>query len=100
MFCSRESTNCLEADKLDKIIDTNGETNPYHEIITNKVEKDDIIISQREEWSILSNIVNYVQYDRHPKNNYDLDIKDVDSNSHNKIYSKEEKRQMSGLDFW
>ena len=28
-----------------------------------------------EQWSILSNVVNYVQYDRHPRDFYDLDIK-------------------------
>ena len=68
----------IEADKLDKIDDEEGEINLYHEIITNKVEKDNTIISQMEQWSILSNIVNYVQYNRHPKNVYDLDIKAVD----------------------
>ena len=35
----------IEADKLDKMDDTNSELNPCHEIITNKVEKDNIIIS-------------------------------------------------------
>ena len=30
--------------------ETNGKINPYHEIITDKVEKDDIIISQMEQW--------------------------------------------------
>ena len=68
----------IEEDKLDKRDDTNGKINPCHEIITNKVEKDDIIISQMEQWLILNNIVNYVQYDRHPKSYYDLDIKAVD----------------------
>ena len=31
--------------------------------------------SQMEQWSVLSNIVNYIQYDRHPKNFHNLDIK-------------------------
>ena len=35
--------------------------------MTNKVEKDNMVILQMEQWSILSNVVNYVQYDRHPK---------------------------------
>ena len=35
----------MEAGTLDKIDDTSGKINPYHEI-TNKVEKDDTIISQ------------------------------------------------------
>ena len=47
---------------------------------------------------VLSNVVNYVQYNRHPKNYYDLDIKAVDLKSHKKIY-KEEKRQLLELDF-
>ena len=51
----------IKTDTLDKMDDTNGEINPY-EIITNRVEKDNIIISQMEQWLTLSNIVNYVQY--------------------------------------
>ena len=64
----------IEKDTLDKMDDTNGEVNPYHKIITNKVEKDNMIISQMEQWSILINTVNYIQYNRHPKNYYDLVI--------------------------
>ena len=30
------------------------------------------------QWSILSNVVNYVQYDRNPEIFYDLDIKAID----------------------
>ena len=51
-----------------------------------------------EQWLIHSNIVNYVQYDRHLKDYYDLDIKAVDLKSHKKTYNKEEKRQMLELD--
>ena len=47
--------------------DNSSKINPYHEIITNKAEKDNTIISQMEQWSILSNVANYVQYDMHPK---------------------------------
>ena len=63
------------ADKLDKIDDEEGEINPYHEIITNKV-KDNTVISEMEQRSILSNAVDYVQYYGHPKI-YDLNIKAV-----------------------
>ena len=54
-----------------------------------------------EQWSILSNIVNYVQYDRHPWNFYDLDVKTIDQKSHRKICDKfkEEDRQILELDF-
>ena len=53
--------------ELDKMDNTNGEINPYCKIITNKAEKDDTIISQIEQWSILSNVVNYMQYNGHLK---------------------------------
>ena len=33
---------------VDKIDDTNGKINPYHEIIVNKAERDNTIISQME----------------------------------------------------
>ena len=84
---------------IDKIDDTNGQINPYHDIIVNKAERDNTIISQMEDWSILSNVVNYVQYNRHPKNFYNLDIKVVDQKGHKKIHNKEEDRQILELDF-
>ena len=31
-----------------------------------------------EQWAILSNGVNYVQYDRHPRHFYSLDFKTID----------------------
>ena len=54
-----------------------------------------------EQWSILSNVVNNIQYDRNPKNFYDLDIMTIDQKHHRKIYDrfKEEQRQILELDF-
>ena len=78
---------------------TNGEINPYHEIIVKKEERDDTIISQMEQWSILSNVVNYVQYNRHPKIFYNLDIRAVDQKRHKKLYNKEGETQILELDF-
>ena len=43
-----------------------------------------MITSQVEQWSILSN----VQYDRNPKNFYDLDLKAIDQKNHSKIYDR------------
>ena len=45
-----------------------------------------------KQWPILSNIVNYVQYDRHPKKFYDLDFNALDQRSHKNICGKEEER--------
>ena len=54
-----------------------------------------------EQWSILSNVVNYVEYDRHPRNIYDLDVRTIDLKIHKKIYERlmEEDRQILELDF-
>ena len=57
----------IEADKLDNNNNLEDEVNPYHKIITNKVEKDSTIISQMGQWSILSIVGNYVQYNSHPR---------------------------------
>ena len=84
---------------LDRMDDSNGEINSYHEIITTKAEKDDTIISQMEQWSIMSNEVNYVQYNGNLKNFYNLDIRTVDQKKkHKKKYNKEEQ-QLLELDF-
>ena len=53
---------------LDKIEDTNGNENPYRELIVNNAGKIETTFSQMEQWSILSNVINYVQYDKHPQN--------------------------------
>ena len=35
-------------------------------------------------WSILGKVVNYIQYDRNPKNIYYLDVKAIDKKNHRK----------------
>ena len=51
-----------------KIDDTNGDTNLYKEMIVNNAEKIELLLAQMEQWSILSDTLNYRQYDNHPKN--------------------------------
>ena len=34
-------------------------------------------MTQMEQWSILSNVLNYIQYDKHPKNYHNLSINAV-----------------------
>ena len=31
--------------------------------------------SQMEQWPIISNVINYIQYNRNPRDNYKLDVK-------------------------
>ena len=78
--------------------DTSDKINPYHKIIVNKAEGDNTILLQMEQWLILSNIVNYIQYDRHPKNFYNLDIRAVDKKHYKKINSRGERD--SSVRFW
>ena len=59
--------------------DTSGETNPYRELIVNNAEKIEPLMTQMEQWSILSNVLNYVQHSRLHSINHTLDIKAVDT---------------------
>ena len=54
--------------KLDKIDDTSGDKNQYRELIVNNAGKIENTLSQMEQWSILSNVINYLQYSKNPKN--------------------------------
>ena len=53
-----------------------------------------------EQSSILSNIVNYIQYDRHPKNFHNLNISAVNKEKYKrKSNIEEEERQVLEIDF-
>ena len=54
--------------EFDRIDDNSGDENLYRELIVNNAGKIESTISQMEQWSILSNIINYVQYSKNPKN--------------------------------
>ena len=62
--------------------------NPYHNIIINNIDRENLIASHIEQWSILSNVINYVQYDRNPMDIKNLDIKAIDQKNHRKIYDR------------
>ena len=61
--------------QLGRIDDTSGETNPYKELIVNNAEKIEPLMTEMEQWSILSNILNYVQHSRFNSMNHALDVK-------------------------
>ena len=60
--------------QLSKIDDTSRETNPYQELKVNNAEKIELLMTQMEQWSILSNVLNYVQHSRCHSMNHTLDI--------------------------
>ena len=70
--------------KLDKMNDTSGNENPYRELIVNNAGKIETTLSKMEQWSILSNIINYVQYDKHSKHFHSMSVRPVNKTK-NKI---------------
>ena len=63
---------------------------PYKELIVNNAEKIEPLLTQMEQWLILSNTLNYIIYDKHPKNFHNLGISTVNiCKNHSDV--KEEK---------
>ena len=60
--------------ELSRIYGTSGEINPYKELIVNKAEKIEPVLTKMEQWSILSNTLRYIQYDRYQKIYHSLSI--------------------------
>ena len=57
----------LDADvDLDRIDDNNGDENPYRDLVVNNADRVEMSHSPMEQWSILSNVINYVQHSRNP----------------------------------
>ena len=63
--------------QLNKIDDMSGDTNSYKEMIVNSAEKIEPLLAQMGQLSILSNTLNYIHYDKHPKNFHTLGISAV-----------------------
>ena len=66
-----------EEKQLNKIDDDNGEENPYRELIINNAEKMEVQKNQMEQWSILSNKLNYIQHSRLNSMDHSLDIRPI-----------------------
>ena len=86
-----------EDHKLSMLDDTSGHINPYKEPIVNNTEKIDTVLLQMEQWSILGNVVKYIQYDKHPKNFPNLSISAVHKKN-NKGKSNLEEGESHSLD--
>ena len=61
--------------QLGRIDDTSRETNPYKELIVSNAEKAEQLMTQMEQWSILSNVLNYVKHSRFNSMNHTLEVK-------------------------
>ena len=56
------------------------EKNPYNELIINNACKIENTLPQIEQWSILSNDINYVQYSKNPQNFHSMTLRPVKFN--------------------
>ena len=83
--------------QLGRLDDANGEMVPYRDLIVNNTEKLEPLMTQMEQWPILSNTLKYIQYDKHPKNYHDLSISTVNKGRNSLDIKKE--RDMIELDF-
>ena len=63
--------------QLNKIDDTSGDTDLYKELIVNNAENIEPLLAQMEQWSILSNMLNYIEHDKLLKNFHKLGISAV-----------------------
>ena len=84
-------------EQLNKINDISGEINPYKELIVDNAEKIEPLMTQMEQWSILSNVLNYIQHDRHHMVNHNLNIRAV--NKHKNGSEMKEEREITELNF-
>ena len=71
-----------QEEKLSKTDHTSGETNPYHELIVNNAEKAEPLMTQMEQWSILSNVLTYVPHGKFHSIRHTLDIRAVNKYKH------------------
>ena len=68
----------IEQEKqLNRMDDESGEVNPYMELVENNAEKIEMQKIQMEQWSILSNLLNYVQHSQFNSMKHSLSIKPV-----------------------
>ena len=93
---SQEIDQDIEVDKMDN---KSGNENPYRKLTVNNTGKIETTLSQMEQCSILSNVINYVQYDKHPKNVHTMSVRPVNKmEKKTKSKRKEEERPILEID--
>ena len=82
----------LDADvELDRMDDNNGDKNPYRDLIVNNADRVEMSHSPMEQWSILSNVINYVQHSKNPQNFHFATIKPAKLN---KMFKDKDKTSL------
>ena len=69
-------------------------------MIANNAEKVETVLFQMEQWPILSIVVNYVHYDKHPRNFHHLNTSAMNKGNYKRNLKSEEKQsQKLDLEF-
>ena len=76
--------------ELDKMDNNNGDENPCRDLVVINADRVEMSYSPMEQWSILSNVINYVQHSRIPLNFHFVMIKPAKHNNTVKIKDKSE----------
>ena len=76
----------IEQEKqLSRIDDVSGKVNPYRELVVNNAEKVEMPKTQMEQWSILSNLLNYGQHSKFNCMSHSLSVKPVNRYKQNQM---------------
>ena len=67
---------------------SNGDKNPYKELKINNADRVEMSQSEMEWCSILSNVINYVQHSKNPRNFHFVTIKPVKFKKYLKVRIK------------
>ena len=81
--------------ELDRVDDDSGDENPYNELIVNNTIKVESALSQMEQWSILSNVINYIQYSKNPKDFHSVTVGPVNNKKLNSVMKDKDKDDIS-----
>ena len=81
--------------ELDRIGDDSGNKNPYKELIVNNAIKVENALLQMEQWLILSNIINYVQYSKNPEDFFTMTIRLINNRKCSLVLKDKSTEDMS-----
>ena len=80
---------------LDRIDDDSRDENLYKELIVNNAIKIERASSWMEQWSILSNVINYVQYSKNCKDFCTMTVRPVNNKKLNMVSKDKNKGDIS-----
>ena len=81
--------------ELNRIDNNSRDENPYKELIVNNAIEVENALSQMEQWLIISNIINYVQYSKNPKDFYTMTIRPINNGKCSLALKEKDTEDMS-----